>query len=467
MKEAFQRRRIHSPETTVLVLVGLMSVLLAGAGIHTAWTLRSLRVQYLENRAQAIARDLLRSLRGPARLGSPDLWRSTFAERLADEANGLVYLGLLDSGGRELVKVVPEGASESASGGEAFVWTQPVGSGRGGPPWREAGQTRAPRQLVVALDPALVAFIDRQVWAHAAVTVSAVLLLWGLAFYLIRLNRRVVALAVGRAEEQHLADLGRMAAVLAHEIRNPLGAMKGLSQLALENLSAGDPSREHLATVVREAGRLEKLVQDLLLFARPRRTEIARTDVTRLVSGVISLLRKEFAARDIALHFKSSAAPVVAETDADGLRQVLLNGLRNAAEASPPGSVVEVVLEGKAREGLLVIEIRDQGPGIGAEDATELFLPFRTSKVREGTGLGLAVAKRIVESLGGRIALENRDPRGAVLRIAVPLAAKPASIQTPGGTPFPRAGQPSVSLAGEGGDERSRDRSSDQRAQPD
>lgn len=399
-----------------------MTALLSGAGIHTAWTLRSLQVQYLENRAQEIARDILRSLRGPARLGPPDVWQATFAERLAEDEDGLEYLALLDAQGRELVKVAKTGGAESpAAGTDAFVWTQPVGRGRGGPPWREDGQPRAARQLVVALDPVLVAFIDRQLGAYTAVTVSAILLLWGLAFYLVRLNRRVVALAVEKAEERHLADLGKMAAVLAHEIRNPLGAIKGLSQLVLEDLPAGDPSREHLATVVREAGRLERLVQDLLLFSRPRRAEIAPTDVTRLVDEVISLLRRELATKNISLHLRSTDAPIVAQTDADALRQVILNGLRNAAEASPPGSEVVVVLELLPRNGCFALEIRDHGPGIGGQDPAELFLPFRTSKVREGTGLGLAVAKRIVDGLGGRIELSNREPRGAVFRIVLPL----------------------------------------------
>ncbi|GAB4234447.1 MAG: hypothetical protein Kow00109_07440 [Acidobacteriota bacterium] len=422
MKHSGARPRTPSPAAAVIALVALMTLLLGGAGLHTTWTLRSLRTEYLENRAQEIARDILRSVRGPARFGSSELWRDVFTERLAAATTGLAYLALQDGQGRELLRVEAQpGSGQGATPKDAFIWTQPVGPGRGGPPWRDPEPAAGGRALVIALDPAIAAFIDREVWAHAGVTLSAVGLLWGLAFYLIQLNRKMVALAVEQAKERHLADLGRMAAVLAHEIRNPLGAMKGLSQLALEDLPAGDPAREHLETVVREAARLEKLVQDLLLFARPRRGEAVRSDVTHLVGETISLLRTEFAAKNIELHFSSAEAPLVAETDADGLRQVILNGLRNALEASPPGSTVEVVLEGLPRERCFRLEIRDQGAGLGNQDPAELFLPFRTSKVREGSGLGLAVSKRIVEGMGGQIELANRESGGAVLRIVLPL----------------------------------------------
>jgi signal transduction histidine kinase len=134
------------------------------------------------------------------------------------------------------------------------------------------------------------AFIMKQAYTQLAIAAIAIIALAGLAFYFLRAMRRVFELKSREAAERHLASLGRMSATLAHEIRNPLGAMKGLSQVAQENLPADHETQALLHTVVSEAERLEQLVGDLLTFARPPEPQITRFDLNRLIKEVTGMM---------------------------------------------------------------------------------------------------------------------------------------------------------------------------------
>jgi len=210
---------------------------------------------------------------------------------------------------------------------------------------------------------------------------------------------------------RHLTSLGEMSAVLAHEIRNPLASLKGHAQLLEESLE-GKP-REHAKAerVVREAVRIERLTTDLLAFVRsgtlaPMKSDpraMARAAVESAGAGRTQLIDR--------------GAPDEAPIDAERVRGALENLIRNAVEADPQGEV-EVVL-GRDEDDL-EIRVRDHGPGIRPGDEEKIFEPFHTTRVH-GTGLGLAVARRIAEAHDGSLTAANAEDGGAVFTMRLSL----------------------------------------------
>ncbi len=225
-------------------------------------------------------------------------------------------------------------------------------------------------------------------------------------------QRRARRLEAKVADQERLAELGRMAAVLAHEIRTPLGVMKGRAQLAAERVP--DQARG-LGVIVEQAARLERLVNDLLLYARPLEPRAGLVDLSSLVRECLELLAEEAHERGVLL--VSDLEEVSACVDRDQFQQVILNVLRNALDVSE--DTVTVTLRRQGADAIL--QVADTGPGIPAEDLAKIFAPFYTKKAR-GTGLGLAVARRIVEAHGGSIRAENLPNRGARFEIRVPAA---------------------------------------------
>jgi len=211
-----------------------------------------------------------------------------------------------------------------------------------------------------------------------------------------------------------------MAASLAHEIRNPLGAMKGLTQLAQEELPTDHAAQTRLRTVVNEAERLEKLVTDLLDFARTKEPQVSEFNLVELLSDIKTMLQSRLDASKAELQFSIDPNPFFLQSDPAGLRQVLLNVLINAIDATPASGIVALTAIHEEDHKSILIRIDDTGEGFGQKNPEELFQPFVTTKAR-GTGLGLAVSKQIVESLGGSLNLENLPQGGARCSIMLPM----------------------------------------------
>lgn len=213
--------------------------------------------------------------------------------------------------------------------------------------------------------------------------------------------------------ERRLASLGQMSAVLAHEIRNPLASLKGNAQLLARALPEGEKSRTKADRVVGEAIRLETLTNDLLEFARTGAIQREPIDP-------IALLRE--AAVEVGgdrIEVAVAGAPDAWQLDRPRIRQVLTNLLDNAVQSTEAGSRVEA---GVGREGnCLVYVVRDHGPGIAEDDLPRLFEPF-FSRRTQGTGLGLAVSKRLVELHGGSIQARNLPGGGAEFSVSLPKA---------------------------------------------
>lgn len=208
--------------------------------------------------------------------------------------------------------------------------------------------------------------------------------------------------------ERHLAALGEMSAVLAHEIRNPLASLKGNAQLLAEQVDASSPLFKKVSRVVSEAKRLEDLTSTLLDLVRSSSVSPQPVDVGKLVRDLADPERVDVDA---------SQAPSTFSLDALRMEQVLKNLLQNALQASPDGERVQVVVA-KHDVGLL-ISVRDHGAGFAPGSGEQLFEPFHTTRA-QGTGLGLTVARRIVELHGGRIRAENHVDGGALFTIVLP-----------------------------------------------
>ena len=260
---------------------------------------------------------------------------------------------------------------------------------------------------------------------------AAVLMLAALVFW--RLSQRFEATERRMLEQRRLSVLGEMSAVLAHEIRNPLASLKGHAQLLAERLGTGTAERAKAERVVAESLRMEALTSDLLDFARSGPLDVRPADPVALVRG-----SAEAAGAGEAVRVDDAGAPATWPLDEPRIRQVLMNLLSNAVQSSagtaPQGSGTTPPVSGTAppfsgttspevrvgvEDGRLVIEVRDHGPGLPEGEAERIFDPFYTTRTT-GTGLGLPVARRIVEAHGGSLRAENHAGGGAVFRLEIP-----------------------------------------------
>ena len=399
--------------------------LLLSAG-HSYVTLSRLRIQYLHNRAMEIATATDVQVRGPGRRNNPDYWQEVLQESVERNQTEVSFLALLGRDGGVLVAAGDASAAGNLAPGtlimlhgtRIFVSDFPLASPRQMP--RGVDSATAGWRLRLGLNTAAADFIRTQAVVHVAVTCIAVVALAAVSFYLLLTLGRFVDLKAREESERHLRVLGSMSATLAHEIRNPLGAMKGLTQLAQEELPEAHRTQELMKTVISEAERLEKLVSSLLDFARPRAPQLREFDFRQAVSEVYEMLRRRAAEQNVALSLDAGTQPLAMRSDPDGMRQILFNVLLNALDATPPGGAVTFRAHADSGGGRLCIEIDDTGPGLPAVDPEELFQPFVTTKTH-GTGLGLAVTRRIVENLGGKITLSDLPGGGARCAMEVPL----------------------------------------------
>lgn len=227
---------------------------------------------------------------------------------------------------------------------------------------------------------------------------------------------------VSRAEK--LATLGQVAAGIAHELRNPLVGIGSTARVLLDELESGDPRRKEIEVILAETRRLDRIVNQIVDYARPRRLAPVRIDLTRLAEEVSGMLRTSLSSKGLAI--KTAISPMISEfsADRDQLRQVLLNVIDNAIDATPPGGApIELTaheLFRQERPGL-VIQVKDWGVGIPPDLIPNVFQPFVTSGKRSGTGLGLAICKNIIESHDGDIYVNSEVGKGTIVGIWMPL----------------------------------------------
>ncbi len=286
--------------------------------------------------------------------------------------------------------------------------------GRGGGPGRfhpGRWQRWQGRLLVLAFEPVVARGITGRALLALVTGLGAFAVLMAAAVFFWRLSARADRYAAQLNQDRQLKMLGEMSAVLGHEIRNPLASLKGHAQLLVEKL-AGQSARSGAERVVTEALRLEEITGHVLDFARSGSLDLAPADPAALARSAAEAVDPD--------RIRVSAAQELPAWVLDGPRmeQVLVNLLRNALQASPAQASVELDLLAKGSQ--LVFSIRDRGEGIAPGQEKRIFEPFFTGRVR-GTGLGLALAKRIVEEHGGSIDARNHDDGGAVFQVTLPV----------------------------------------------
>jgi two-component system, LuxR family, sensor kinase FixL len=225
-----------------------------------------------------------------------------------------------------------------------------------------------------------------------------------------------------RAEEQlreqaALVRLGEMAAVIAHEVKNPLAAVRGAIQVIGKRLAAGSREAAVVTDIIARIDTLNQLVKDLLLFARPPKPHLIRVDVSAVLQATVALVGQDAAHASVPITVTGSAAPIMA--DAELLKIVFINLLINSAQAMKGRGEIEVAVS--MVDGHCQVVVSDTGPGIPPEIRDRLFTPFVTTKAR-GTGLGLSTVKRLVEAHHGEIHVETPETGGTRIAIRLPLA---------------------------------------------
>lgn len=298
------------------------------------------------------------------------------------------------------------------AGGGRYVMMHalPPAGAPGAPPGPADGPHRYP--FVIEYEAPPVAGLRAATAATAAASIVAALVLVGATMWNRRLGARAAALQQALAREQHLAVLGEAAAVLAHELRNPLSSIKGHAQLMVEQLGEDPRAQARAEILVREALRLEDLCEELLDFVRAGRVERVETDPATILRDAARSVDGE------RIEVRVDDAPARWALDPLRMHQALANLLENAVQAAPRD---RSVASARRENDTLVYEVRDHGPGIADDERARIFEPFHTTRLR-GTGLGLAVARRVVELHGGRIDVRNHPEGGAVFEVRLPNA---------------------------------------------
>lgn len=224
---------------------------------------------------------------------------------------------------------------------------------------------------------------------------------------------------VRRAER--LAAVGQLAAGMAHEIRNPLTSAILLLETSRQDPSAGPLTDYDLNLIEAELQRIEKSLQSFLDYARPPRIERTLVDAGHVVSDALALVRGRCEQQRVRIVFRRPTPPITLSADKEQIRQVILNLVLNALDAMPTGGDLTVAIASNADRNRIELTVTDTGPGISAEILPRLFEPFASGK-QTGLGLGLVVARRIVEEHGGTIQGVNRTPGGARFTVQLPIS---------------------------------------------
>jgi signal transduction histidine kinase len=222
---------------------------------------------------------------------------------------------------------------------------------------------------------------------------------------------------------QKFSALGQMSASLAHEIKNPLGSIKGTAEILLDDFPPGHPKREFVEILLKETSRLNNTVEEVLQFSGRRRKKgadgmvVANEPISRVVERVRSLLANQMAKKYISFSITGAEAGNSFYVAGDKLSQVFLNLILNAIDAVPLRG--EIAVKMKKQGNSMLVSVEDDGPGVPEDDKEKIFTPFYSSK-EDGTGLGLSISKKIIESYGGELTVSARKTGGSCFTVFLP-----------------------------------------------
>jgi len=235
-------------------------------------------------------------------------------------------------------------------------------------------------------------------------------------------------------QSDHMSTLGVLALGMAHEIKNPLGGIRGSAQLLRDELSNPE-FREYLEVVISEVDRINRMVKHMLDFAQPQKLKLGETNIHEILEEILTLEKNTLSTKqcDFVQDYDPSLPPI--QADGDKLKQVFLNLIRNAVEASPENGKIWIITRisneyprksighGNA-EMHIVVEITDCGPGIPDEEQKKLFTPFYTTK-KKGSGLGLPISLKIIEDHLGKIRIVSHASGGTAVQVFLPIRQPP------------------------------------------
>lgn len=224
--------------------------------------------------------------------------------------------------------------------------------------------------------------------------------------------------------QDRLAVLGRIAAVVAHEMNSPMSAISMYNQMMEAELPDDSPFQEHVDVIQRNTRSCQRIIKQLLDYARSPQPEIGEVNINELVTTVLRFLKPFYDQKDIMLGYQNRNGNHTILGDSMQLQQVLVNLLMNAIQALP-GEDGRIEIRTDQNDGRLTIDIRDNGQGIPVEKQEEIFEPFVTTKNAGGTGLGLSTARRIIRAHQGRLELVSSEPGDTMFRITLPLETGP------------------------------------------
>ncbi len=237
-----------------------------------------------------------------------------------------------------------------------------------------------------------------------------------------RAYRELKAMQAMLVQAEKMSSLGRMAAGVAHEINNPLGAILVYSHLLLEETPAATRHHDLLEKIIRETTRCKDIVQELLGFSRAEHGRRSVVDLSRVVRAAVDLARPQPLFTDVTRALELAARPLPVEVEQGLMQQAFMDILVNAAEAMDGKGRVEIRTWGDDQRRTAFVSFTDSGPGIPEEHLSQLFEPFFTTKEGgQGTGLGLSIAFHIVQQHGGTIEVCSRPGEGAVFTVSIPL----------------------------------------------
>ena len=227
------------------------------------------------------------------------------------------------------------------------------------------------------------------------------------------------------AEQAALARLGQMAAVVAHEVKNPLAGIKGAIQVMLSRGTRDDMESAVMHDIVARIDALNELIQDLMMFARPRPARLASVNLRRVIDEAITTLRRDPVGAAVEIDIAGDVGDIMA--DVDMMRATIVNLLLNAAQAMNGRGLIQLAMS--RQDGNWMIEVSDDGPGIPLDIREQVLEPFFTTKARGG-GLGLPIAKRVAELHGGTLALVFPESGGTTVTIAAPFRPSRPQAET-------------------------------------
>jgi PAS domain S-box-containing protein len=219
---------------------------------------------------------------------------------------------------------------------------------------------------------------------------------------------------------ENLATIGRMAAHVAHEIRNPLTTVGGFAKSILKHPEKAERSRESAEVICEEVGRLENILSNVMDFTRPAKPELVPCYAPDFLKKIVREVSGELGGKRVSVDTEIVEDVPTCHLDAEKIKQVIINLLRNACDAMPDGGAVRISLQKQAEEEKIRISVTDTGQGMTAKVIKKIFSPFFTTKP-DGTGLGLALSRKIVEDHGGKLLVESELGQGSTFTLLLPL----------------------------------------------